>query len=64
MSNEPSISQDYLLTTQYKNDQNLRARIRLHELFSVNTSDWQCWVFDRFVLPEQARVLEIGCGPG
>ncbi len=64
MSNEPSISQDYLLTKQYKNDQNLRARIRLHELFSVNKSDWQRWVFDHFAIPEQARVLEIGCGPG
>ncbi len=64
MSNEPSTSQDYLLTTQYKNDQNLRARIRLHELFSTSKSDWQRWVFDHLIIPQQARVLELGCGPG
>ena len=64
MSNEPSTTQDYLLTKQYKNDQNLRARIRLHELFSVNKTDWQRWVFDHLIVPQQARVLELGCGPG
>lgn len=66
MTNEPpvKIDQDYLLTKQYKNDQNLRARIRLHELFSVDRSDWQRWVFDHLIIPQQARVLELGCGPG
>ncbi len=59
-----SSSQDYLLTKQYKNDQNLRARIQLHEQFSTNKYDWQRWVFDHFVMPEQARLLELGCGPG
>lgn len=66
MTNEPpvKIDQDYLLTKQYKNEQNLRARIRLHELFSVDRSDWQRWVFDHLIIPQQARVLELGCGPG
>lgn len=66
MTNEPAakINQDYLLTKQYKNDQNLRARIRLHELFSVNRSDWQRWVFDHLSFPQSSRVLELGSGPG
>ncbi len=61
---EPSTYQDYLLNTQYKNDKNLRARVQLHRLFSTNTYDFQRWVFDHFVIPGQARVLELGCGPG
>jgi SAM-dependent methyltransferase len=66
MPNEPAakIDQDYLLTKQYQNEQNLRARIRLHELFSVDRVGWHRWVFDHLIIPQQARGLELGCGPG
>ena len=56
--------QEYLLTHQYKNVQNLNARIQLHERFSTNKYDWQRWVFDHFNIPAQGRILEVGCGPG
>ncbi len=55
----------YLRGTQYKTSGNLSARANLHERFSDSPRPWQHWVFDQFSsLPETARVLEVGCGPG
>jgi SAM-dependent methyltransferase len=56
--------QRYLRAEQYRDAANLRARMTLHERFSVNQYPWQRWVFDRLALPAQCRVLELGCGPG
>jgi ubiquinone/menaquinone biosynthesis C-methylase UbiE len=36
----------------------------LHERFSTNPYGWHRWVFDQFSLPPDARLLEVGCGPG
>ena len=52
------------LRTQYKDDTNLNARIQLHKRFSTSMVPWTQWVFDQFQLPSQARILELGCGPG
>ena len=49
---------------QYSSDKNLSARISLHTRFSTNAYGWQRWAFDRLTLPNTARVLELGCGPG
>jgi len=54
----------YLRDEQYKNAKNLNARIRLHVEFSANDYGWFRWVFDQYDLPEEARILELGCGPG
>lgn len=48
---------------QYRNSSNLNARASLHERFSVNPRGWFQWYFDHLNLPEQSRVLEVGCGP-
>ncbi|HEY0071263.1 MAG TPA: class I SAM-dependent methyltransferase [Chloroflexia bacterium] len=56
--------QDYLLTSQYRTADNLKARIRLHELYSTNRYGWYRWVLDHVDLPGRARILEVGCGPG
>lgn len=56
--------QQYLLSDQYKDASNLTARIRLHERFSTNPYNLQLWIFDHLKLPERARILELGCGPG
>lgn len=56
--------QNYLRTEQYADARNLNARIRIHQEFSTNPYGWMRWVFDRLDLPPQARVLELGCGPG
>ncbi len=54
----------YLLEHQYRDAGNLGSRVQLHERFSVNPRGWFPWVFDRFDFARDARVLELGCGPG
>lgn len=56
--------QEYLRSEQYDDESNLEARAGLHERFSTSEQDWFDWVFDRFGLPSDARILELGCGPG
>jgi ubiquinone/menaquinone biosynthesis C-methylase UbiE len=57
--------QTYLQNTQYRNADNLNARIAIHERFSTNPQGWYPWLWDRLEqLPAQARVLELGCGSG
>ena len=57
--------QQYLKNEQYKDASNLNARIALHNRFSTNPYGWGHWVFDAYLelLPMQARILELGCGP-
>jgi SAM-dependent methyltransferase len=55
--------QDYLLTKQYHDGSNLRARIGLYQ-FGTNLLGWQQWIFDHYRFPADARILEVGCGPG
>ena len=57
--------QEYLLTHQYKNAQNLNARIQLHERFSTNKYGWQRWVFDRTAPVPQptSRTRPMSSGP-
>jgi len=56
--------QDYLCNEQYKDSKNLDARIRIHIEFSTNKYGWFRWVFDQYEITPQARILELGCGPG
>ena len=55
--------QNYLLNEQYKTASNLTDRANLHDRFSTNQYPWMRWVFDQYDLPDDARVLEVGCGP-
>lgn len=54
----------HLREVQYRDDGNLNARIDLHRRFSVNPAVFSRWVFDQLDPPPDARVLEVGCGPG
>ena len=56
--------QAYLREEQYRDDANLRARLDLHRRFSTNPQPWHRWVFDQLDLPDEADILEVGCGPG
>ena len=56
--------QAYLRDKQYRSAANLNDRIQLHVRFSTNRYGWMPWVFDQLALPADARVLELGCGPG
>lgn len=54
----------YLLQEQYRDPTNLSSRLTIHERFSTNHHGWHRWVFDRFEIPSEARILELGCGTG
>jgi len=57
--------QQYLKTDQYRDSTNLDARVVLHQRFSTNPYGWFRWVFDTLLkLPENPKILELGCGPG
>ena len=56
------INSDKRLYEQYENASNLRARISIHERFSVNKYGWMRWYFDELNLPSKSKVLELGCG--
>lgn len=49
---------------QYATNANLDARIALHEKYSTASEHFHDWLFDHVHLPDNARVLEIGCGSG
>lgn len=56
---------NYLQNDQYRNADNLNARISLHERFSTNPQGWFAWLWDTLAnLPAQAKVLELGSGTG
>ncbi len=52
------------LRWQYEDSNYLSARVGLHARFSTEKYPWFHWVFDHFYLPDNARVLELGCGTG
>lgn len=55
----------YLKTDQYRHSSNLDARVEIHKRFSTNPYGWMNWVFDHLLdLPVNAKILELGCGPG
>jgi len=56
------INSDKKLLEQYENASNLRARINIHEMFSVNKYGWMRWYFDELHLPKKCTILELGCG--
>lgn len=55
---------EYLRNEQYQDASNLNARIRLHQRFSTNPTNWFRWVFDHLSLSREAHILELGGGPG
>jgi ubiquinone/menaquinone biosynthesis C-methylase UbiE len=54
----------YLEQEQYKDATQLNTRIHLHTRFSTNAYCWFRWVFDQLLFPPDAKILELGCGPG
>lgn len=49
---------------QYKNSNNLKVRISLHDQFSTNKTGWFNWLFEQIDFSKVNRLLEIGCGNG
>ena len=56
--------QRYLRGEQYRDASNLEKRASLHDRFSTNPTGWSAWMAAALDFPKEARVLEIGAGPG
>lgn len=56
------INSDKKLLEQYENASNLRARMNIHEMYSVNKYGWMRWYFDELNMPNKCKILELGCG--
>jgi len=52
------------LASQYKNANNISARIRLHRLYSQNKQGWFPWIYEQCQIRPGMRILELGCGNG
>lgn len=49
---------------QYATSANLNTRIAFQQRFSQNKTGFGTWLMDQYDFPENARVLELGCGTG
>lgn len=49
---------------QYKNTENLNARVLIHEKYSTNKTPWHRWVFDLILQNNHTEIMELGCGTG
>ncbi len=58
------LSRDDQMIESYKNSNNLKVRINLHELYSQNKIDWFTWIFSHIKFSKINSLLEIGCGNG
>lgn len=58
------LTEEEKIQEQYKNANNLEARIRLHQGYSTAKVEWVDWVYERLGLQEGQCVLELGCGNG
>lgn len=58
------LNKDTKWMEQYENASNLRARIKMHELYSTNELGWMPWFFNQLHIPENSNILELGCGVG
>lgn len=53
----------YLRKSQYRNANNLNARIRIHEEFSTNPQGWNAWVLQKLGEIAAEKIIEVGSGP-
>ena len=52
------------LKKQYQNANNISARIRLHEKYSVNKQSLFSWLYEKCEVQNGIKILEIGFGNG
>ena len=50
------------IAEQYRNGNNLNARMRLHSRFRTNRYGFLPWLIDQIEAPANARILELGSG--
>lgn len=49
---------------QYKDDNNLSVRSKLHAKYSINEQGLFPWLFEKYKFSNGYRILELGCGNG
>ncbi len=54
----------YLVTQQYRDGANLAARGAFLERFGTNPHQFHRWLLDQVQVPDEATILELGCGTG
>ncbi len=60
----PNTEKDYLTHFQYRDGENLNARIQLHRRFSTNPGVYFEWMYDQLAFQPGMKILEVGCGTG
>jgi len=58
------VSETERIREQYATNENLRARIALHDRYSRTPVRFPNWIFDGYDFGDDADVLEVGCGDG
>ena len=53
-----------VLANQYGTSEKLNTRISIHSKYSTNKQGFGSWITDHYQFPENASVLELGCGTG
>lgn len=64
MSTSKRIQALQVVNKQYRNSNKLASRAALHAQFRTHPVGWHNWVFSHLQIPNKARILEVGCGPG
>ena len=59
-----TLSDPAFVARQYGDAANLDARISLHQRFGAAEEPLPRWIFGQLDGPPDARILELGCGPG
>ena len=59
-----SLNERERVKEQYKTSSNLNTRISIHAKYSVNRRGFGNWIFEQYLLRENDRILELGCGNG
>ena len=47
---------------QYENKNNLKTRMNIHEMYSTNKQGFMNWIFEKYQLEKNFKILELGCG--
>ena len=53
-----------VLAIQYGTSEKLNTRISIHSKYSTNKQGFGNWIYTHYQFPENASVLELGCGTG
>lgn len=49
---------------QYSNSAKFNARVLIHSKYGINKTPWPIWLFNQYDIPENAHIIEFGCGNG